>query len=156
MTANIQLLLIQLPVILGLYFVFLRSGLPTIDMEILYSFVPAPERIQMNFLGLLNLSSQSVLLAALAGISQHIFTRLSFPPPTTAKPTGDFQDEMQRRMRFMFLYPMPIFIAVIAYVFSAAVALYWVTSNIFSIGQEFLVRRRLEKKETYGNTITKN
>ena len=44
-------------------------------------------------------------------------------------------------------YFMPVFVAVIAYQISAAVALYWITSNIFIIGQELLIRRKA-KQET--------
>ena len=149
-TANLKLLLIQLPVILGLYFVFAQSGLPEIKPDTLYPFVPEPDRIKIEFLGLINLIEPSILLAALAGITQHLFTRFSFPPSIAEQENSgelSLQDEMQKRMRFMFMYPMPIMIAVFAYIFSGAVALYWVTSNIFSIGQELLVKRRFEKEE---------
>jgi YidC/Oxa1 family membrane protein insertase len=42
-------------------------------------------------------------------------------------------------------YFLPIFIAFIAYQISAAVALYWITSNIFTIVQEWYIRRELNK-----------
>src|SRR3989344_6087867 len=41
------LLLIQLPILLGLYWVFAQGGLPTINTDILYSFVPTPESVNM-------------------------------------------------------------------------------------------------------------
>jgi membrane protein insertase Oxa1/YidC/SpoIIIJ len=39
---------------------------------------------------------------------------------------------------------LPIFITFIAWKISAAVALYWVISNIFTIGQEWYVRRNIK------------
>jgi membrane protein insertase Oxa1/YidC/SpoIIIJ len=46
-------------------------------------------------------------------------------------------------MHFQMRYIMPLFAAVAAYTISGAVALYWTTSNLFAIGQELYVRRRL-------------
>ncbi len=43
------------------------------------------------------------------------------------------------------LYVLPIMIAFIAYSISAAVALYWITSNIFTIGQELYTMRKVRK-----------
>src|ERR1035437_9801938 len=52
--AGIFVLLIQLPIIIGLYRVFLTSGLPKINSALLYHFVssPAAGSINMVFLGL--------------------------------------------------------------------------------------------------------
>jgi membrane protein insertase Oxa1/YidC/SpoIIIJ len=38
---------------------------------------------------------------------------------------------------------LPVFIAFIAWKISAAVALYWIISNIFTIVQEWYIRRKL-------------
>jgi membrane protein insertase Oxa1/YidC/SpoIIIJ len=38
---------------------------------------------------------------------------------------------------------LPVFVAFIAYQISAAIALYWITSNIFTIIQEWRVRKTL-------------
>src|ERR1039458_6628887 len=55
--AGIFVLLIQLPIIIGLYRVFLTSGLPKINSALLYHFVssPAAGSINMVFLGLTNI-----------------------------------------------------------------------------------------------------
>jgi len=45
--AGFLLLLIQLPILFGLYFVFARGGLPAIHTELLYSFVHAPSSVNM-------------------------------------------------------------------------------------------------------------
>ena len=57
------LILIQIPVIFALYWVFLRGGLPEINVDILYSFTPIPENINMNFLGLIDVSQKCIVCA---------------------------------------------------------------------------------------------
>ena len=53
--SSIIILFIQIPVIFALYFAILK-GLPIIKTDILYSFVQNPGHINMNFLGLIDLS----------------------------------------------------------------------------------------------------
>ena len=63
------LVLIQIPIIFALYYVFLKGI--KYDGGLLYSFIPAPEHINMVFLGVLDISQKSLILAILAGISQY-------------------------------------------------------------------------------------
>lgn len=141
------LLLIQLPVIISLYYVFFRGGLPDINEALRYSFIPRPE-VNMEFLGLINIAGKSVVLAALAGITQFFQVKFSLPPPAPTLRDGSFQGELMHGMHLQMRYVMPLFAAVAAYAISGAVALYWTTSNLFAIGQELFVRRRLLKQNT--------
>ncbi|MCD5384302.1 MAG: YidC/Oxa1 family membrane protein insertase [Candidatus Pacebacteria bacterium] len=142
-------ILIQLPIILGLYWVFYKGGLPGIDTSLLYSFVNEPSSVEMLFIGLVDMGSKSVVLAALAGITQ--FINMQIVMPTKPKPKNadkpSLKDDLARSMHMQMKYLMPIIITVVAYTISSAVALYWVTSNVFSIGQELLVRRNIKNKE---------
>ncbi|TSC84533.1 MAG: preprotein translocase subunit YidC [Parcubacteria group bacterium Gr01-1014_17] len=140
------LLLIQLPVIISLYYVFFRGGLPEINETLRYAFIPSPE-VSMEFLGLIDIAGKSIFLAALAGISQFFQVKLALPPPAPGTRDGSFQGELAHGMHMQMKYVMPIFAAVAAYTISGAVALYWVTSNLFAIGQELVVRRRLLKAQ---------
>src|ERR1035437_10500075 len=58
--AGIFVLLIQLPIIIGLYRVFLVSGLPVVNKSLLYSFVVAPLGVNMVFLHLTNIAQKSL------------------------------------------------------------------------------------------------
>jgi YidC/Oxa1 family membrane protein insertase len=136
------LLLIQLPVIISLYYVFWKSGLPEINEVLRYAFIPSPE-VNMHFLGLIDIAGKSFILAALAGITQFFQVRFALPPPAPGTRDGSFQGELMHGMHFQMRYIMPLFAAVAAYTISGAVALYWTTSNLFAIGQELYVRRRL-------------
>ncbi len=142
--SSIFLILIQIPIILGLYFVFLRGGLPDINTDILYAFVPTPEMVNMQFLGFIDIAGKSVLLALTAGISQFIQGKLMIPPMPPKKTSGkpSLKDDLARSMNVQMRYVLPVIVFFIAWQISAAIALYWTTSNVFTIGQEFAIRRK--------------
>lgn len=146
--AGIFLLLIQLPILLGLYFVFAHGELPVIQTDILYSFVPAPEAVNMEFLGLVDMGGKSLVLALLAGITQFVYTRLSMGPRgTTVAAESSFSAEMARTLDLQARFMLPVMVAGIAYFIAAAAPLYWLTSNLFMIGQELFSGRRFSPKE---------
>lgn len=134
------LVLIQIPIIFALYYVFAKG----INMEsgFLYSFIQAPENINMNFLGILNIGDKSLILAILAGISQYFQATLMPKPPLPEKPTGSFQENFAKSMHTQMKYVFPFVIAFITYTVSGAVALYWITSNIFAIGQQMYANKK--------------
>jgi len=141
-------LLIQLPIIFALYFVFFRGGLPTVDPALLYGFVPTPETVNMAFLWISDVSGRSIALALLAGATQFVQIRLTLPPLAARKENAGLKEDLARSFQLQMRYVMPIIVAVIAYVISAAIALYWTTSNVFAIGQEMVVRRRYKRDES--------
>ena len=142
--------LIQLPVIFALYYVFLK-GL-SLDTGAIYTFIAKPTAMNTNFLGLIELGGKSLVLAILAGITQFIQGYLASPvqPKVEVIPAGatpevkSFQDELSGSMQTNIKYILPIFIVFISWQISAAVALYFVISNIFTIIQEWYIRRSLE------------
>lgn len=140
-------ILIQLPVIIGLYWVFYKGGLPEINTDMLYSFVPIPQVVNMDFLGLVDMGGKSFVLAALAGLSQYVQIKYSLPPIAEKKDSPSLKDDLARSFQLQMRYMMPILITVFAYVISAAVALYWVTSNMFAIGQELYMRKKVRNTE---------
>ncbi len=147
--SSILIMFIQIPIIFALYFVFLNGGLPEINNEILYSFVKNPEGVNTIFIGLIDMLDKSLFLAILAGISQYIQIQLILPK-IDFRSNGkkrSFKEDLMKSMNLQMKFVMPIIIVVIAYYLPSAIALYWVTSNIFMIGQEILVRRRMEQNE---------
>lgn len=137
------LLIIQLPVIFALYYVFF-NGLK-FDQNILYSFISLPTSVGMNFLGM-DLAKKSLILAFIAAVSQYYQLVLSIPKPAPKTNNGpvSFQDEFARNMSTQMKYVFPVMVFFISYSISSAIALYWVVSNLFAIGQELYVRRRLK------------
>ncbi|MEX0652182.1 MAG: YidC/Oxa1 family membrane protein insertase [Candidatus Paceibacterota bacterium] len=141
--AMILPLLIQLPIIFGLYWVFFKGGFPEINADILYSFVSVPDMVNMNFIGFVDMAGKSIVLAVLAGVTQFIHTRISFPKFDTKNKEQSFKNDLARSMQIQMRYVLPVIIGVISYSISAAIALYWTTSNIFAILQEIFVRKRM-------------
>jgi YidC/Oxa1 family membrane protein insertase len=142
--SSMFLILIQFPIILGLYFVFLNGGLPNINTSILYSFVKPPEGVNMEFLGLINIALPSIFLGLLAAISQYFQARLSIPIPPKKEGGGKntFSEDLAHSMSIQTRYILPAIIFIASFKFSGAVALYWLTGNIFTIGQELYLRKR--------------
>ena len=141
------LMLVQLPIIFALYWVFFKGLANNIDQTILYSFVTAPEQINMRFLGFVDMSQKNIILAALAGISQYFQMKLSMPPipkDDGEKKKGDmsFKEEFAKNMNLQMRYMLPGIVFFVAYSISSAVALYWLVSNLFSIGHELVVKRK--------------
>ncbi|MEK7155258.1 MAG: YidC/Oxa1 family membrane protein insertase [Patescibacteria group bacterium] len=142
------LILIQFPILFGLYWVFWKGGLPNVDPSILYSFVPLPESVNMEFLSLIDMRERSIALAALAGLTQLAYARLSMgsrkPREKSADPS--FSGDMAHSFDLQARYVLPIIVAGIAYTLAAAVPLYWTASNLFMIGQELFMGRRFADK----------
>ena len=138
--ASFAALLVQLPVLLALYWVFSHEPFTTINMARLYEFTPVPTNISMEFLGLLSVAGQSLILAAVAGITQYFQAHLALA--NQGAPTGSgFQADFQKIMAVQLKYVFPILIAVISYTASSAVALYFITTNIAGCLQEWYVKR---------------
>lgn len=141
--ASIAGLFVQIPIIFGLYYVFWKGGLPVIHADVLYSFVSAPsaEHINMQFLGIFDMAGRSVVLAGLAGITQYIQGMLSLPPPPKRGDAPSLKEDLAHSFHLQMRYAMPVIVAVVAYTISAAVALYWIVNNLFSIAQEWYIRQ---------------
>ncbi|MCM2338943.1 MAG: YidC/Oxa1 family membrane protein insertase [Burkholderiales bacterium] len=134
------LVLVQIPIIFALYYVFLK-GL-NLENGLLYSFIKAPEYINTVFLGILDLSTHSLVLALLAGVSQYFQAILMPKPAVSESKSNSFQDNLTQSMQTQMKYVFPFIVAFIAYRVSGAVALYWITSNIFAIGQQMYANKK--------------
>lgn len=144
--SSFLLILIQFPVLFGLYWVFWKGGLPSVDTSILYSFIPAPDTVSMDFLGIADMRERSIVLAVLAGITQLIYARLSMGPRKAREQSSpSFSADLAHSFDLQARYILPVIIAGIAYTVAAAVPLYWTTSNLFMIGQELLMGRRFRE-----------
>lgn len=141
--AGILPVFIQIPIVIALYYVFYGGGLPAVDSALLYSFVPVPEP-DMHFLGL-NMLEKSFLLAVLAGASQLLQAHIAMPARPPKSDTPSFGSDLARGMHLQMKYIFPIFMAFIAYAVSGAVALYFITSSMFTVIQELVIRHSLAK-----------
>lgn len=133
------LVVIQIPVIFALYYVFLKGI--KFDSGLLYSFARVPENVNMVFLGILDITKKSLVLAVLAGVSQYLQAHFMPKPVVASNPGSSFSDSFSKSMSMQMKYIFPFIIAFIAYSVSGAVALYFITSNLFMVGQQIYVKR---------------
>jgi len=138
------LVLIQIPIIFALYYVFLKGI--HFQSDLLYSFIHVPAKINMTFLGIIDLGAKSIVLAVLAGISQYLQAHFMPKPKVTTGAGNSLGESFAKSMQMQMKYVFPFLIAWIAYSISGAVALYWITSNIFAVGQQIYVKKT-ERKE---------
>lgn len=137
-------LLIQLPLMIAFFKVF-NNGFTQEAMTSLYSFVPHPGVINTLFLGVINLSQSNMILAALSGVVQffQMKTMAIQPKKTKAKDQmSKFAGTMQKQMMYFF----PIFTVFLLSRLPAAIAIYWITTSLFSIVEQRIVKKHGESK----------
>jgi len=135
-------LLIQLPVLWALFKAF-TSGLNGKIAEVLYPFISNPGEFNHIAFGTLDLNERSVLLIALTAAAQFIQTKLSSPAtkdPKTPMPSGNVMGVMLALFTIFILWGLP-----------SAVAVYWLTTTLFSMGQQFVCNKSIKNAELKGN-----
>ena len=138
--SGIFVIIIQIPIIFALYQIFLH--LPEVNLTFLYFFVAAPEHINTTFLGLVDITEKNITIALLAAASTFFQFKISMKGQTP--PTGNsFGNNLTRSMQTQMKYFFPVIVFFVSYNISGVIALYWLTTNLFSIGQELFVRKKI-------------
>ncbi len=151
-------LIIQMIIFITMYRVInnlAEGGTLTIHADQLYSFVSEPETINGFFLGIMNLAEPSIILAVVTAAAQ--FYQLKMMQIKNAKKTDlvkkddkkdssepDFASIMQKQMLFI----VPIMTLFIGMKFPSGLALYWLTSTLFMIAQQWYIMHKEKKGET--------
>lgn len=151
-------LIIQMIIFITMYRVInnlAEGGTLTIHADQLYSFVSEPETINGFFLGIINLAEPSIILAVVTAAAQ--FYQLKMMQIKNAKKTDlvkkddkkdssepDFASIMQKQMLFI----VPIMTLFIGMKFPSGLALYWLTSTLFMIAQQWYIMHKEKKGET--------
>jgi YidC/Oxa1 family membrane protein insertase len=144
------LLFLQLPVIIALYHVFLKGNFPEIRTDFLYSFVGVPETVSVLFLGLIDITQKSILLAVLVGITQFVQSKIAFSFQNKTTVLGQeksFGADLMKSMQIQMTYVFPVIFAFFAYGFGGIIATYFLIGNIFSIFQQLYLNKKFLKEE---------
>ena len=139
-------ILIQLPILLGLYRVF-YNGLSFGDNGILYSFISQPENFHPFFLGLIDLSTPNVVLAVLSGFLMFVQAKVTLSNKTKKSTSKVSGIDMTAMMNSQMTYFMPGLIGLISLTLPAALPLYWIVVTLFTIGQHYILYIRPKKYE---------
>ena len=137
-------LLMQLPILFALYRVFWK-GLQPEAMAMLYSFVPNPGVIDPTFLGIINLNQGNLALAVVAGITQFVQSKMLMPKNKKKEQGKDQRGQFSEMMQKQMLYFFPVFTVLILLRLPSAIAVYWIITALFSIGQQYLVLKPLSQ-----------
>ncbi|MFN7088241.1 MAG: YidC/Oxa1 family membrane protein insertase [Candidatus Paceibacteria bacterium] len=129
-------ILIQIPIIIALYQVFLR-GVKLTDFSLLYPWIKNPGSLDPMFLGWINLTQPFFVFAILAGIAQFFQTKQITPKKSQ---TSSFSSNISRQM----LWIGPILTILILKGLPSVIALYWTVTSIFSIFQQCLLEKKLK------------
>ena len=132
--------MIQIPILIALYQVFIR-GITNDNLSFLYSFVSKPEVINHTFLGLFDVTKSHKILTIIAGGLQFIQSKQSpsFQP-------GDGSNKELASVSKQMLYFFPIMIIIIGWNLPAGLILYWVTTTVFSMFEQYYIKFRSNGK----------
>ncbi|OGD65758.1 hypothetical protein A2215_04720 [Candidatus Berkelbacteria bacterium RIFOXYA2_FULL_43_10] len=134
-------MLIQLPILLILYRVFM-VGFDTSRYSLLYSFVPRPETINAVFFGINLAAKDPWVLPIIAGVSQLILSWMTMPKQKGEQKSTDPMQMMTKQMMFLF----PVMTVFIARSLPAGLPIYWIVTTIFGIGQQWYVNTQVKNK----------
>lgn len=151
-------LLIQLPILIALYWVF-RKGLtdPNELTNNLYPFIHNPGYLEANFLGIIDFAVPNIILAILAGVAQFFqsWTLLKMKTKRELQEEEDRKRQIKKKkkpdfadaasnMTKQMVYFMPIITVFISMSLPSGLAFYWIITSLFAIGQQWFI---LKKKE---------
>jgi YidC/Oxa1 family membrane protein insertase len=122
--------LIQSPILIALFYV-IRDAHQTLPIHNFHFLGIALDKSALEHGQFVPLA---VLLPILAGLTTFVQTKMMTPPGGMAS-----QDATQAAMTQNMTMILPVFIGFISLQFAAALALYWVVSNLFSIGQQYFI-----------------
>lgn len=139
--------LLQLPLMLALFYALIRFNKPEYINEIaqggglfgdLYGWVrnlgfvknALAQPFSVTFLGLVELTKPSPLLAILAGAVQFIQTKMITPK----KQQGQEKNAMN-----LMLYMFPVLTVIVGFSFPAALPLYWIVTTLMAVLQQYTV-----------------
>ncbi|MCX6764617.1 MAG: YidC/Oxa1 family membrane protein insertase [Candidatus Nealsonbacteria bacterium] len=128
-------MLIQLPILMALFLVF-KDFANNLD-------------VRPMFLGLIPLTEPSKILAVLSGIAQFFQVKMVSPKNKPGKDKSDFSQIMQKEMLYLF----PLITVVFLWKLPSAIGIYWLTTSLFSIIQQYLI---FKPKNDYQSGDSKN
>jgi len=144
-------MIVQLVFLIAIYRVLFNissAGL-IVNTNDLYSFVNNPGQINKMFLGIIDLASAinlgslvlkdfpHVALVVLAAGAQYVQTKMLMANQPAIKPEKGKQADFSQIMSKQMLYLGPLLTLFIGVKFPAGLALYWLASTVFMIGQQY-------------------
>ncbi len=153
-------LIIQMVIFITMYRVLINLSQDhhlSVHTEHLYTFISQPDTINGFFLGFMNLAEPFAVIAVITAAAQFYQLKMmqakneQTTEKTPAKKSDDkktdepdFATIMQKQMLFI----IPIMTLFIGLKFPSGLTLYWLTSTVFMIAQQWIVMHK-EKKQCH-------
>ncbi|MFH1966290.1 MAG: YidC/Oxa1 family membrane protein insertase [Patescibacteria group bacterium] len=138
-------ILIQLPILIALYRVFI-NGLNPEALNFLYGFIERPEALNVMFLGLIDLSQRNIFLAVLAGAFQFVQSKMIMPQNVNKQKGKSGGIDFSSIMTHQMVYMMPLITIFIAWNLPSALPLYWIVITLFGIVQQYFTKIEVKKE----------
>ena len=145
-------MLLQIPIMLGVYYI-VRGGLTHLMDPYLYSFQQGVDVTDVNssFFGLNLLKRDLYVLPIIVGLAQWLAIKLSFISKKKKNGKNPAKKEgmagQMEQMNVIMQWGMPLMIAFFTRSFPAAVGIYWLTSTLFGIAQQYYVNWKLDQPQ---------
>lgn len=156
-------LFIQLPFLIAIFYV-IRSGLSPDNIHLLYGPLKDFSLANLNtsFLGILELTEvNAYVLPLIVGGLQFTQMKLAMmrnkkkEANDTSKPEKKKKAPEMEMANKMMVYFMPVMIALFTASVPAGVGLYWSTSTLYGIAQQFVVNRQVSEETSSVRVIKK-
>jgi YidC/Oxa1 family membrane protein insertase len=136
--SGIFMMLIQIPILLALYYLFM--GIFSADaLASVYGFIHNPGTLNHVTLGLIDLAQPNFPLVVVTALLQFAQTRIALSSMKNA-------DKAQRMTGQIMSLAAPVITLVISYL-PAAVSVYWLFSSLISVGQQYLAKSKISRKD---------
>jgi len=143
----------QLVFLIAIYRVFfsISSNNLNVDASLLYSFVANPGQINNMFIGLIDLAKPSYVLAVLAAAGQFYQTKMLMTKQkdVSNKSKDSKNPDFAQMMNKQMLYLGSLLTLFIGIKFPAGLALYWLISTLFAVGQQMYLEDGFEQLKKY-------
>ena len=158
-------LLIQLPILLALYQVFLNGLItdPTTGLLVpnqlnhLYGYLKdiySNTPIHSMFLGFVDMAkSKNIILAVIAGALQFWQGKMMVTMKPAIKTAGSKDEDRAASINRQMIYFMPVITVIFGYQFPAGLTLYWIVSTLFTIVQQYYFFRKRNSNPNPNSTL---
>jgi len=139
-------LLVQLPFLFAMYYVFM-SGLKNADFtNLLYPFIQNPGKLNETLLGFLSLTKHGNIVLAVATAGAQYWQSKMITAKRPPKVPGAKDEDMAAAMSQQMVLFMPLITGVMTYQFPAGLGLYWFFQTVIAIVQQYVFNMWAKKK----------
>ncbi len=128
-------LLIQLPLLIALYRVFIIGLGGKALQSYLYPFVHNPGNLNPTFLHFINLAHPNIYMGIIAGAAQFFQSKMMIPPVSKSN------DATANALAVQTLYLLPLLTVFISLRLPAGLPLYWIVTTLFAVGQQYYIMK---------------